>query len=89
MRDDVIMGRTMLESLGKHEEIMSQELRCGGTMHGILSEDHKHLEVKCKTRKCGAWPGVVVIHTFDLSTGKLVKTERYSDPLRATSPRKG
>lgn len=70
---------------------MPKELRCGGTMHGILSEDNRYLEVKCKRRGCGAGPGVVVLHTFDLQAGgKLVKTNKYRDPQRASSQdRKG
>jgi hypothetical protein len=56
-----------------------QELRCGNTMHGILREG-RYLEVKCKRRPCGAKPGVVVLHIFDLTTGLLTGTKRYRDP---------
>jgi hypothetical protein len=59
---------------------MVTELRCGGTMHGILSDDRKHLEVKCKRRTCGAKPGVVVLHTLSLETGRVVKTSRFNEP---------
>lgn len=59
---------------------MPKELRCGGTLHGILSDDGKHLEVKCKRRSCGARRGVVVLHTIDLESGKVVKTSRFSEP---------
>jgi len=52
-------------------------------MHGILSEDRQHLEVKCKRRSCGAGPGIVVLHTFDLKTGKISETKKYRDPQRA------
>lgn len=58
------------------------ELRCIGTMHGILSEDHRYLDVKCKRKSCGARFGVVVIHTFDLITGQLHKTVTYADPSK-------
>lgn len=54
------------------------ELRCGGTMHGRM--DGQLLEVKCHRRTCGSKPGVVVLHTFDTTTGELVKTERYANP---------
>jgi len=59
---------------------MKNELRCGGTMHGILSDDHCHIEVKCKRRSCGVKRGVVVIHTFDIQSGELLSTKQYSDP---------
>jgi hypothetical protein len=54
------------------------ELRCEGTMHGKLL-DENHLEVKCGRRACGARPGVVVLHTFDLTTSEYV-TRRFADP---------
>lgn len=57
------------------------ELRCGLTMHGKLDDDGL-LEVKCKRRGCGAGPGVIVLHTFDLHTGQLVKTKQYADPAQ-------
>jgi hypothetical protein len=60
---------------------MAIELRCAGTLHGILI-DSTHLEVKCKRRACGARPGVVVLHTISLETGKVTSTEKYSDPAR-------
>lgn len=56
------------------------ELRCGGTMHGKL--DDLRLEVKCNRRSCGAGRGVVVLHTFDLTTGELIGTSKYADPTR-------
>lgn len=55
------------------------ELRCGGTMHGKMLSATT-LEVLCKRRACGKRPGVVVLHTFDLTTGNLIKTERFTDP---------
>jgi hypothetical protein len=51
-------------------------------MHGILSEDGTELEVKCKRRSCGKRPGVVVLHTFNLTTGKLKYTKRFREPPR-------
>lgn len=60
---------------------MPKELRCGGTMHGILSDDGTELEVKCKRRSCGKVSGVVVLHTFDLKTGKLLRTSRFREPV--------
>lgn len=56
-----------------------QELRCGSTMHAKL--DGFHLKVRCGRRSCGAKRGVVIIHTFDLNTGKLIDTTGYADPI--------
>lgn len=64
---------------------MPKELRCKGTMFGILDEDHEHLEVKCKRRSCGAKKGVVVLHNFDLKTGAFT-TKRYADPGKDYKP---
>lgn len=59
---------------------MAVELRCSGTLHGIMSDDGQHLEVKCKRRGCGARKGVVVLHTLSIKTGKVVKTVRFRQP---------
>lgn len=56
------------------------ELRCGGTMHGKLSIHDGKLEVKCGRRGCGAKRGVVVLHTFDVTTGEMVGTQHFADP---------
>ena len=61
---------------------MPKELRCGGTMHGILSDDGTELEVKCKRRSCGKRPGIVVLHTFNVKTGRLKHTRRFKEPPR-------
>jgi hypothetical protein len=58
------------------------ELRCPGTMHGRVSEDRKKLEVKCYRRGCGHAPGVVVLHTFDLESGEIESTRRFTDPRK-------
>ena len=59
---------------------MAIELRCSGTLHGILSDDHTELEVKCKRRACGAAPGIVVLHTIRLDTGRVANTKRFAEP---------
>jgi len=59
---------------------MAVELRCPGTLHGIIQDDGKHVEVKCKRRGCGAKPGVIVLHTISIETGKVVKTSRFRQP---------
>lgn len=55
-------------------------LRCDGTMHAKLDLESHTLEVKCKRRRCGAESGVVVLHTFDCSTGELITTRRFANP---------
>lgn len=55
------------------------DLRCGGTLYGQLT-DERWLEVKCKRRACGFVKGMVVLHTIDIKTGKVVSTKRFSDP---------
>lgn len=57
------------------------ELRCPGTMHARIDLEAQILEVKCKRRGCGAAPGVVVLHTFSLTTGELLQTRQFQDPL--------
>jgi hypothetical protein len=56
------------------------ELRCDHTMHGIVDEGV--VEVKCKNNLCGARSGVVVLHRFDIVTGKLLSTNKYQDPMK-------
>lgn len=57
------------------------ELRCAGTMHARML-DETTLEVKCKRRACGHIPGVVVLHTFNILTGELLKTQKFADPRK-------
>jgi len=59
---------------------MVEQLRCEGTLHGVLSDDHMALEVKCHHRRCGYAKGIIVLHTFDLATGQLVQTRRFREP---------
>lgn len=56
------------------------ELRCGAKLHGEIHEEW--LEVKCRSRWCGARKGVVVIHRFDKESGKLLETLKFQDPRR-------
>ena len=59
---------------------MGLQLRCDGTLYGIISDDHATIEVKCKRRSCGAASGIIVLHTLSLETGQVVLTRRFSDP---------
>ena len=61
------------------------ELRCeNGIKFGELFPDTEVLEVKCRSGRCGAAPGVIVIHSFDLGTGKMVATDVYREPTKTT-----
>lgn len=59
---------------------MATELRCEGTLYGVISDDYQTIEVKCKRRKCGFAPGVVVLHTILLQTGQVIDTQRFREP---------
>lgn len=59
------------------------QLRCSnGNLFGEVDDGSGTLQVACSNRLCGKAPGVVVIHRFDLSNGKVLKTMRFSDPAR-------
>jgi hypothetical protein len=51
-------------------------------MHGKLNIHEGKLEVKCGRRGCGAGRGIVVLHTFDITTGELVGTKQFADPAK-------
>lgn len=57
------------------------ELRCDSRMHALIDSEG-NLEVKCRDRFCGAGPGAVVLHKFDVKTGRMIKTVYYRDPTR-------
>jgi hypothetical protein len=60
------------------------ELRCDNEIKfGELLEDEPVIEVRCRSRRCGHRPGVVVIHGFDVETGKLLGTRRFAEPPAA------
>jgi hypothetical protein len=55
------------------------ELRCENKiLHGILEDGF--LEVKCRSARCGARKGAVVIHRFNASSGELLETKVFKDP---------
>jgi len=56
-------------------------LRCSSRLHGVVVESGR-LEIKCKSPRCGAAKGIVVLHYFDLQSGEMVDTKRYQDPER-------
>lgn len=59
------------------------DLRCGNKMHGNL--DDGVIEVKCDSRFCGAGKGVVVLHRFDATNGKLIETLTFRETQRKES----
>jgi hypothetical protein len=56
------------------------DLRCESKLHGKVDDEH-FIEFKCSSRFCGARPGVVVIHRFDLVTGER-STRKFKDPRK-------
>lgn len=58
---------------------MSEDLRCpNGILFGKLGDGV--LEVKCRSSRCGASAGKVILHQFSSSTGELLDTKVYRDP---------
>jgi hypothetical protein len=57
------------------------ELRCASRMHGLVRKRGRDwvMEVRCHSRFCGKRKGVVVIHYFDIDTGKLIDTKEFQD----------
>lgn len=58
------------------------DLRCEGKKLGELRDNI--LEIRCKSVFCGHVSGTVVIHRFDVLTGKLIETKKYKDSGRQT-----
>lgn len=54
------------------------EIRCAERLHFILIGDIA--EVKCKSKRCGAGGGTVVLHRFNIKTGEPTETLRFKDP---------
>lgn len=57
------------------------DIRCDGNkLHAQIVDGF--LEVRCRSQFCGYKSGVIIIHRFDLVSGKLVKTDPYSEPRK-------
>lgn len=55
---------------------MSHELRCANKFYGtVVAPDV--IEVSCQSRFCGKRAGVLILHRFEISTGKLINTKEY------------
>lgn len=61
---------------------MEGELRCPSRIQGVMTSSGL-LEVKCRSKACGAKKGVVVLHYFNLHGNTLtpVKTTVLNDLL--------
>lgn len=58
---------------------MANELRCPNRiLFGVL--DDRIIEVKCKSNRCGARAGVVILHRFDADSGNFLETKVFLDP---------
>lgn len=58
---------------------MAKELRCPNRiLFGVL--DDRVIEVKCKSNRCGARNGVVILHRFDADSGDFLETKIFQDP---------
>lgn len=55
------------------------DLRCEFIKHAELISPGV-VEFKCRSKFCGAGPGIVVLHRFDAITGELLSTNTYRDP---------
>lgn len=61
--------------------------RCAnGITFGLLRHDGS-IEFRCRSRRCGHQPGVVVLHRFDPKTGQELPESpfRYRDPAYDTA----
>jgi hypothetical protein len=57
-----------------------KEIRCPeGILFGLLPVEGV-LEVKCRSNRCGAGPGFVVLHRFAIPGGELIETRKFRDP---------
>lgn len=55
------------------------DIRCDNGIKFAVLEDGV-LEVKCRSSRCGASRGNVVLHEFSTSTGELIRTRTFRDP---------
>jgi hypothetical protein len=55
-------------------------MRCDGNKLHARITDEGYIEVKCRSKFCGASADVVVLHAFDPKTGRIVITRRYRNP---------
>lgn len=61
-------------------------IRCPSRIVGKVHDGM--LEVKCSSKHCGAGKGTIVMHYFDLFTGKLLKTRKFREPAKLFQSKK-
>jgi hypothetical protein len=59
--------------------VANGELRCANKILFAILDDGV-IKVKCRSRRCGAKPGVVVVHYFSATAGDLLETRKFRDP---------
>jgi hypothetical protein len=66
------------------DEEFEGEIRCGGTLLGIIRKHHgiRCWESKCHHIKCTKGKAVAVFHYHSLQTGDLVDTVIFQDAAR-------
>lgn len=52
------------------------ELRCANKLHAVVVAPGV-LEFACRSRFCGWEAGRVILHRFEVDTGKLIDTKEY------------
>lgn len=57
-----------------------KDIRCDKKLHAVFNEDESWIELRCRSRWCGYYPGVVVIHRFSTLNWELVDTRVFRDP---------
>lgn len=62
---------------------MDGELRCPSKLH-MRIVDATTVETTCNSKFCGHGNGTVVLHRWDIATGKLTETLKF----KQTNPRK-
>lgn len=76
---------------------MATALQCPGRIHAILIKDEMAKmeekptllwEIKCRSQRCGARSGVVVLHYFNAETLELIETKIRKEPAMAFSSNK-
>jgi hypothetical protein len=58
------------------------DLRCPNGIKFAELVEPGVIEVKCRSERCGAGGGVVVLHRFDAMTGEHINTDRFAEPPR-------
>lgn len=67
-----------------------EDLRChNGILFGVLDATENIVTFKCRSNRCGARRGTVVLHRFSTVSGALLGTSRFRDPGYRKEPTDG